>query len=415
MDFFGSVLRRPPMGWWDLLDIAIVSFLIYEFLKLIRGTRAVQMGVGTLLIVALFYGSRLAPLQTVNWLIRNALLYVAFAAIVIFQSDIRRALAHFGQAPFFRYFNRQEAADETIEEIVVAATMLSSQKVGAIVAVEREIGLRNYIESGIPLDATLTYDLLVTIFHPGSALHDGAVIIQENRVAAAACFLPLTVNPRVSRELGTRHRAAIGLTEEGDAVAVIVSEETGDISVAIDGQIERRLSSDDLRNRLRTLVTMRKSKRQIGARCVRFLSMKYSPFRHLGLKCMAVALAALLWLIVAGDHLVERSLRVPLEYRNIPAELELVGDPPTEVDVRLRGSSALLGRLEPRDIIAVLDLASARPGSRMFHLRSDEVRAPYGVEVAQVVPGTIAVDLESPDAAPFRSFPRSMANRRRAT
>jgi diadenylate cyclase len=266
VDFLGSILRRPPVGWWDLLDIAIVSFLIYEFLLLIRGTRAVQMGVGTLLIVALFYVSRLAPLQTVNWLIRNMLVYVAFAAIVIFQSDIRRALAHFGQAPFFRYFYRQEAADETIEEIVVAATMLSAQKVGAIVAVEREIGLRNYIESGIPLDATLTYDLLVTIFHPGSALHDGAVIIQENRVAAAACFLPLTVNPRVSRELGTRHRAAIGLTEEGDAVAVIVSEETGDISVAIDGRIERRLSSDDLRNRLRTLVTMRKSTRQIGAR-----------------------------------------------------------------------------------------------------------------------------------------------------
>lgn len=266
MDFLTSILRRPPVGWWDLLDIAIVSFLIYEFLKLIRGTRAVQMGVGTLIIVALFYVSRLAPLQTVNWLIRNMLLYVAFAAIVIFQSDIRRALAHFGQAPFFRDFNRQEAADETIEEIVVAATMLSSQKVGAIIAVEREIGLRNYIESGIPLDATLTYDLLVTIFHPGSALHDGAVILQENRVAAAACFLPLTVNPRISRELGTRHRAALGLTEEGDAVAVIVSEETGAISVAIDGKIDRGLSPDDLRARLRSLITTRKSKRQLGAR-----------------------------------------------------------------------------------------------------------------------------------------------------
>jgi diadenylate cyclase len=266
VDFLGSILRRPPVGWWDLLDIAIVSFLIYEFLLLIRGTRAVQMGVGTLLIVGLFYVSRLAPLQTVNWLIRNMLLYVAFAAIVIFQSDIRRALAHFGQAPFFRYFYRQEAADETIEEIVVAATMLASQKVGAIVALEREIGLRNYIESGIPLDATLTYDLLVTIFHPGSALHDGAVIIQDDRVAAAACFLPLTVNPRVSRELGTRHRAAIGLTEEGDAIAVIVSEETGLISLAIDGRIERGLGADDLRTRLRTLVTLRRSHRRIGAR-----------------------------------------------------------------------------------------------------------------------------------------------------
>src|ERR687884_1261106 len=136
-DYITNLLRRPPVGWWDVLDIAIVSLLIYEFLKLIRGTRAVQMALGSFLIVALFYISRLAPLQTVNWLIRNALLYVAFAAIVIFQSDIRRALAHFGQAPFFRYFNRTEPDDETIEELVVASTMLATQKIGAIIAVER--------------------------------------------------------------------------------------------------------------------------------------------------------------------------------------------------------------------------------------------------------------------------------------
>ncbi|HEX2454780.1 MAG TPA: diadenylate cyclase CdaA [Vicinamibacterales bacterium] len=254
-----NLLQRPAVGWWDLLDIAIVSILIYEFLKLIRGTRAVQMAVGSLFIVGLFYVSRLAPLQTVNWMIRNMLLYLAFAAIVIFQSDIRRALAHFGQAPFFRYFNRQQAADEIIEEVVVAATMLSSHKTGAIIAIEREIGLRNYIESGIPLDATLTYDLLVTIFQPGSPLHDGAVVLQEDRVAAAACFLPLTVNPRVGRELGTRHRAAIGLTEESDAAAVVVSEESGQISLALDGAIERGLSPDDLRERLRSLVMQRKT------------------------------------------------------------------------------------------------------------------------------------------------------------
>src|SRR6476646_1803967 len=157
-EYLSSLLRRPPVGWWDLLDIAIVAVLIYEFLKLIRGTRAMQMAVGSLLVIGLFYTSQLAPLQTLNWLIRNMLVYVAFAAIVIFQSDIRRALAHFGQAPFFRYIFRQETADETIEEVVVAANMLSQQKVGAIVAIEREIGLRNYIESGIPLDATLTYD-----------------------------------------------------------------------------------------------------------------------------------------------------------------------------------------------------------------------------------------------------------------
>jgi diadenylate cyclase len=257
-DYLANLLRRPPVGWWDVLDIAIIAFLIYEFLKLIRGTRAVQMAVGSFFVVALFYLSQLAPLQTLNWLIRNALLYVAFAAIVIFQSDIRRALARLGQAPFFRYFNRQEAAAETIEEIVVAATMLSQQRIGAIVAVERDIGLRNYIESGIPLDATITYDLLVTIFRPGSPLHDGAVILQEGRVAAAACFLPLTVNPQLSRELGTRHRAAIGLTEESDAVAIVVSEESGLISVSLKGGIERGLSPDQLRERLRGLVQQRR-------------------------------------------------------------------------------------------------------------------------------------------------------------
>ena len=257
-EYLSNLLRRPPVGWWDLLDIAVVSFLIYEALKLIRGTRAAQMAVGSLFVVGMFYVSQLAPLQTLNWLIRNALVYVAFAAIVIFQSDIRRALAHFGQAPFFRYFNRQLAADETIEEVVVATSMLAQQKVGAIIVLEREIGLRNYIESGIPLDATLTYDLLATIFRPGSPLHDGAVILQESRVAAAACFLPLTVNPRLSRELGTRHRAAIGLTEESDAAAIVVSEESGFISIALDGEIERALSPDDLRQRLRDLIQPRR-------------------------------------------------------------------------------------------------------------------------------------------------------------
>ena len=264
-DYIAELLRRPPVGWWDLLDIAVVSFLIYEFLKLIRGTRAVQMALGSVLVLLLFYVSRLAPLQTVNWLIRNLLFYVGFAAIVIFQSDIRRALANLGRAPFFRYFTRAETVDEMIEEVSVAATMLASKRIGAIIAVEREIGLRNYIESGIPLDAAVTYDLLVTLFQPGSPLHDGAALIQEGRVAAAACFLPLTVNPKLDRDLGTRHRAAIGLTEESDAVAVVVSEERGEISVAVDGRIERNFSADGLRARLQALLLERRTRAKRGA------------------------------------------------------------------------------------------------------------------------------------------------------
>src|SRR6188474_928206 len=254
MTWFTSFLRRPPIGWWDLLDILVVSILIYEVLKLIRGTRAVQMALGGGVLVALLYGSRWGHLETLNWLIRNMAGYIVFAAIVLFQSDIRRALAHFGRAPFFRYFLTQEGADETIEEIAVAATQLSTARTGAIIVIERQIGLRNYIEAGLPLDAMLTYDLLVSIFQPKSPLHDGAVIVQNDRVAAAACFLPLTVNPQLARSLGTRHRAAIGLTEENDAVAVIVSEETGRVSVALDGKIEGPYDAEELKRRLRVLL-----------------------------------------------------------------------------------------------------------------------------------------------------------------
>ena len=258
MTWLTSFLRRTPIGWWDLVDILVVSILIYEVLKLIRGTRAVQMALGGSLLVGLFYGSRWFHLETVNWLVRNLVGYIVFAVIVLFQSDIRRALAHLGRAPFFRYFAKAESAAESIEELVVASGMLSSQRIGAIIALERQVGLRTYIEGGIRLDAVLTYDLLLSIFQPSSPLHDGAAIVQDDRVAAAACFLPLTVNPKLSKDLGSRHRAAIGLTEENDSVAIVVSEETGKISIVADGQIERGLDTDSLRARLRSLVLQRK-------------------------------------------------------------------------------------------------------------------------------------------------------------
>jgi diadenylate cyclase len=242
-------------GWRDFFDVLIVSVAVYELLLLVRGTRAVQMAAGAGLLALIFYVSRWARLQTVNWIIRNMVGYLVFALIVLFQSDIRRALAHFGRTPFGEFFTRSQRAEEMIEEVVVAAGILSSQRTGAIVAIERAIGLRNYIEGGIPLESTVTNDLLVTIFRPGTPLHDGAVIIQGDRIAAAACFLPLTVNPRVSKDFGTRHRAAIGLTEETDAVAVIVSEETGRISLALEGRIDSGLTTDALRHRLRELLT----------------------------------------------------------------------------------------------------------------------------------------------------------------
>jgi diadenylate cyclase len=260
MTWLTEILRRPTIAWWDVLDIAIVSIMVYELLLLIRGTRAVQMAASGGFLIGLFFLSQWLQLETVNWVIRNLAGYVVFAIIVLFQSDIRRALAHFGRAPFFRYFERVQSADETLEEIVATATNLAARRTGAIVVLERQIGLRNYIEGGIPLDALVTYDLLASIFHPGSPLHDGAAIIQGDRIAAAACFLPLSVNPKLGRELGTRHRAALGLTEENDAVAVVVSEETGSISLVRDGKIERGVTPEALRTELRFLMGRRRGR-----------------------------------------------------------------------------------------------------------------------------------------------------------
>lgn len=262
MNYLTELLQRPPVTFWDAVDILIVSLIVYEVLKLIRGTHAVQMALGIAVLVGMFYLSRGFQLETLNWLIRNVVGYVVFAAIVLMQGDIRRALVHIGRAPFFRAFRRLDRPvpdDDIVEELVVASTTLSSKKTGAIVVIERSIGLRNYIEGGIPLDARLTYDLLVSIFQPASPLHDGAVVVQGDRIAAAACFLPLSINPRLSRELGSRHRAALGITEENDAIAIVVSEETGVISLVMNGEIERSLTPEQLRLRLAGLILRRRA------------------------------------------------------------------------------------------------------------------------------------------------------------
>jgi uncharacterized protein (TIGR00159 family) len=207
------------------------------------------MALGGLVLVILYWASLLLNLETVNWLLRTFLPFLVFGIIVVFQSEIRKVLAHLGKTPFFGAFSGRRK-EEVIDEVVLATTTLASSRTGAILVVEREMGLRSYIETGIALDAFVTYDLLISIFNPRTPLHDGAVVIQGSRVAAAACFLPLTVNPELSRTLGSRHRAAIGVTEDTDAVAVVVSEETGIISLVAEGRIRRELDGRSLKQAL---------------------------------------------------------------------------------------------------------------------------------------------------------------------
>jgi len=243
---------RPQVSITSVLDILLVAIIIYELLALIKGTRASLMLVGVGALALAVYLSELGELTTLNWLVSTFLPYTVFALIVIFAGELRLAVTRLGRKLAFG--SSANPAAEAYDDIVLAANLFYQNQTGALMVIEREIGLRTYIESGVPLDARLSYDLLATIFRPSAPLHDGAVIIQKDRIAAAACFLPLSMNPVLSTQLGTRHRAGIGVTEETDAIAVIVSEETGSISLAVGGKIERELSIDQLRDRLGELL-----------------------------------------------------------------------------------------------------------------------------------------------------------------
>jgi diadenylate cyclase len=236
----------------SILDVVLVAILIYQFLSLVRGTRAAPMLVGVATLGLAFYFARVGELRTLNWLLSTLLPFVVFALIVVFQSEIRHALANLGSR--VSLMRSSSSVADVYDDIVLAANLFSQNQTGALIVIEREIGLRTYIESGVALDARLSYDLLATVFRPSAPLHDGAVIVQRDRIAAAACFLPLSMNPVLSTQLGTRHRAGIGITEETDAVAVIISEETGTISMAVAGSIERDLTVERLRERLSHLL-----------------------------------------------------------------------------------------------------------------------------------------------------------------
>jgi diadenylate cyclase len=239
----------PQLSVISIIDILVVAFIIYEFLKLIKGTRAIPMLVAVMLLVGAFWLAHVEQLKTVDWLITTLFPYTVFALIVVFGAEIRHALARLGRRLSTARGGAFDGTD-SYEDIVLAANHLSQTVTGALIVIEREIGLRTFIESGVPLDANLSYDLLITIFRPSAPLHDGAVIIQKGRIAAAACFLPLSMNPVLSTQFGSRHRAAIGITEETDAISVVVSEETGSISIAVGGAIEPDITVEYLRERL---------------------------------------------------------------------------------------------------------------------------------------------------------------------
>lgn len=237
----------------DALDIALVAFIIYRIILLIKGTRAVQMLLGLAVILAVYVASQLTGLYTLQWILDNFLTSIVLVVVVIFQSDIRRALMHVGRNPFFADVSYREET-QVIDELVAASINLASKKIGALIVIERETGLKTFLEVGVEVDAKVTSELITAIFLPRSPIHDGAVVLQHGRLKKAGCFLPLSQNPDISKNLGTRHRAAIGLTEVVDSVAIVVSEETGKISAVVGGRMTRDLDSTSLRRILTRLL-----------------------------------------------------------------------------------------------------------------------------------------------------------------
>lgn len=260
MDFIKQLLNiLRQIRLQDIIDILIVAFIIYRILLLIKGTKAVQMllGLGVLLIALLV--SNRAGLYTIDWIVQSFWAQLVIVIIVLFQPELRRALAHIGENPFFYSLSPIEES-RFLEEIVKASVSLANKRIGALLVLERETDLKNFTEMGTELDAKVSREVILSIFHPTSPIHDGAVVIWGNRIVAAGCFLPLSLSASHSRSLGTRHRAALGITEETDAVVIIVSEETGAISLAKDGKMIKDLDIISLREEMSKLFVKEKKK-----------------------------------------------------------------------------------------------------------------------------------------------------------
>ena len=256
LSMFGSLELK------DLLDISVQAFLLYQALRLIRGTRAWQMTLGALSIVLFYYTTRIMDLRAARVFLETSLPYLIFGLVVVFQSEIRRALAEIGKGRILRVF-RDSSYEIRFDEIILASTALANQRIGGLIVLERDIGLKNYIESGTQIDAHLSYHLLMAIFNPKGPLHDGAIIITGERIAGAGCLLPMNSDPYLSKELGTRHRAGIGITAETDAISIIISEETGRISASKGGEISLNLDGRRLRRFLQAAFDDKKEERLI--------------------------------------------------------------------------------------------------------------------------------------------------------
>jgi uncharacterized protein (TIGR00159 family) len=261
MDIFNTFIY---LRWQDWIDIIVVAYVTYRIMLMIKGTRAVQMLLGIAMLVGVFIISQQSELIMTQWVLNNIMNSFILLMVVLFQSDIRRALTSFGKTPFLGERDKEKIEDVyTLEEITKACVTLSEKKIGALIVIEKETGLKDYVEGGVELDAKVSKELITSIFFPNAPIHDGAIIVQGNKIKAAGCFLPLTMDSSISKSLGTRHRAAVEISLETDAVVIVVSEETGKISLVSAGKISKNLNDNSLWEHFKKhFINKRKSRRR---------------------------------------------------------------------------------------------------------------------------------------------------------
>lgn len=333
----------------------------------------------------LYFLARWSGLVITTWILQYLWAIILVLVVVIFQSEIRQVLERMSPVRFF--LGRPEALDRLVlEEVVRTVFELAQKRIGALIVFQRRDILEEYLKGGIPLGGKVSYEILTSIFLPNSPAHDGAVIIHESRIISMGCYLPLSDNMALPRNYGSRHRAGIGITERGDAVTLIVSEERGEVMLAVEGTIRRMANPEGLQGHLESLLV--KPERTKG-------QWQTSLTSNLVPKIVSFALVFFLWVFIAGQDRAELRLIVPLEYRNVPANVEIVGDGVNKVEVGIRGSRGMIFGITPDQVRAFVDLSQAPSGQNYFRLTVDNVRAPLGTEITKISPSSIRLQLDA--------------------
>jgi diadenylate cyclase len=383
ISFLGDVIAS--LRWQDVLDILVVTFVVYRTYIWIQGTRALRILIALMALGLIYLLARWSGLFMTTWILQYLWAVILVIMVVVFQSEIRQVLERLSPVRFF--LGRPEILDQlSLDEVVRTSFELAQKRIGALIIFQRQDILEDHLKGGIPLDGRVSYEVLSSIFSPSSPAHDGAVVIREGRILAMGCYLPLSDNPHLPRNFGTRHRAGIGITERSDALSIIISEERGEISLAVRGEFVRIRSPEELKEKLQTMLLHPKKSKGWWQEA---LTTNLLP------KAVALISVFILWTMIVKQGQAEMWLTVPLEYRNVPANMEIIGERVNRVEVGIRGPHGIISGISPDEVKAYVDLSKMVSGINLIRLSADNLRVPLGVEITKIQPSSLRVTLEN--------------------